>query len=137
MISPAPADGPVSGSSSPAGTIPLAPGLTAHYVYHYDRNALAGALIAGDAIIAMTDSGNLLRFDRATLKLAKEWFGPTAATCLGRGGDGDLLVGFADGRIARVAPADLTVTDLAWVSGRVQWVGSIASGPGRPTKPRL
>src|SRR5689334_20760667 len=81
---PAPGAEPVSGSTSPTGTVRLAPGLTAHYAYHYNRNALADVLPAGDAFLALTDSGNLLRFDRATLKLTKEWFGPTAMTCLGR-----------------------------------------------------
>ena len=75
-----PLAGAEPGSESPSGTIRLPAGLTAHYDYHYDRNARR----AGDAIIALTESGNLLRFDLATLKLTREWFGPVPIACLGR-----------------------------------------------------
>src|SRR5262245_29167811 len=88
---PAPGTEPVSGWTAPTATIRLAPRLTAHYEYHHNRNALTDVLGAGDAFLALTDSGNLLRFDQATLKLTKEWFGTTAVACLGRGEDGTML----------------------------------------------
>src|SRR5215831_19360826 len=82
---PAPGTEPVSGWTAPTETVRLATGATAHSAYHYNRIALADVLPAGEALLALTDSGNLLRFDRTTLKLSKERFGPTPVTCLGRG----------------------------------------------------
>ena len=123
--------GPVG--ASPTGTVRLASGVTAHYAYQYNRNALAEARIAGDSLIALTDAGSLLRFDRATLRLTKESLGPVPATCLGRGEGGAILVGFADGRIHRIDPSSLATTELARLPGKPQWVGVTASG----VKPRL
>ncbi len=95
------------GSHSAVGDVRLASGLDAHYAYHYDRNALRDSRLAGDALIALTRSGNLLRFDAKTLTLTREWFGPVPATCLGRGENDAVLVGFEDGRVCRVDPATL------------------------------
>jgi hypothetical protein len=64
------------GPTSPVGDARLRSGLAAHYEYHYDRNALRDSRRAGDALIALTRAGNLLRFDARTLKLAGESFGP-------------------------------------------------------------
>ncbi len=57
-------------------------------------------------------------------------------TCLGRGEDGAVLAGFADGRIGRVDPANLAVTEIARMPGKVQWVGTTGVA-GRPAKPRV
>jgi hypothetical protein len=129
--------GPVSGSTAPTATVPLAAGVTVHYAYHYDRNALTDILSDGDALLALTDSGNLLRFDRVNLGLTREWFGPSPAVCLGRGEGGAVLVGFADGRVGRVDPATLTVTEIARMPGKVQWVGMMPRVAGRPAKARV
>ncbi len=121
-----------------AGTVQLGSGPTAHYAWSYyqrDGNALADARTVGDSIVALTDAGALLRFDRATLRLTKEWSGPVAVTCLGRGEGGAVLAGFADGRIARVDPVSLATTELARSTGKVAWVGVTAEGA--PEKPRI
>src|SRR5271169_1670533 len=76
-----PCPGAEPGPGSPTGTVRLPSGLTAHYAYHFNRNALRDSRRAGDAIIALTDSGNLLRLDLATLKLTREWFGPVPVVC--------------------------------------------------------
>jgi hypothetical protein len=120
------------------GTVRLGSGGTAHYAWSYyqrDGNALAGALSAGDSIVALTDAGALLRFDRATLKLTKEWSGEVAVSCLGRGEGGAVLAGFADGRIARVDPASLATTELARSTGELAWVGATTGGAAE--KPRI
>ncbi len=132
-----PCSGAEPGSSSPAGVVRLTSGPTAHYAYHYDRNALAELVRAGDAVIARTDSGNLLRFDRATLKLTKEWFGPVPVTCLGRGEGDIVLAGFADGRVGRIDPASLAMTELARLPAHLQWVGAVTAGAGEMAKPRV
>src|SRR5262249_54427510 len=122
---------------SPTGTVRLASGLTAHYAYHYNRNALAEVLRAGDALVALTDSGNLLRFDRATLGLTKERFGLPPATCLGRGEGDTVLAGFGDVRVYRIDPRRLEITELARLPGKVQWVRVTATGSGRPGQSRV
>jgi len=110
------------GSGSPAGSVRLSSGLTARYEYHFNRNALRDSQRAGPAIIALTDSGNLLRFDAASLKLTREWYGPTPITCLGRGFNGTVFAGFEDGRICRVDLETLVPAEVAKVSGKPQWV---------------
>lgn len=121
----------VEGSNSPSGDVRLGPCLSAHYEYHYDRNALRDSRRAGDSLIALTRAGNLLRFDAGTLKLTGEWFGPVPATCLGRGEGDSVLAGFADGRVCRVDPAMLAMAEVAHLPDRVQWIGYREAGPGR------
>jgi hypothetical protein len=111
------------GSSSAVGDARLASGLAAHYAYHYDRNALRDSRHIGDSLVALTRSGNLLRFDAKTLTLTREWFGPVAATCLGRGENDAVLVGFEDGHVCRVNPATLALADVAKLPDRVRWLG--------------
>lgn len=130
-------DGP--GLVQREGTVRLASGLSARYAWSYyqrDGNALANAISSGDSIVALTDAGALLRFDRATLRLTKESFSPVVATCLGRGAGDTVLAGFADGRIARVEPSTLTTTDLARSTGEIAWVGVTTAG-AEAKKPRL
>ena len=123
---------PGAGSASPVGTVRLASGLTAHYAYHSNRNAVADLARAGDALIALTDLGNFLRLNYATLELTREWFGPVPATCLGRGENGAVLAGLADGRICRIDPATLATTELARLTGKLQWVGVTSAGTAKP-----
>jgi hypothetical protein len=110
-------------SNSPVGDARLPSGLTAHYEYHNDRNALLHSRRAGDTLIALTRAGSLLRFDAKALKPTGEWFGPVAATCLGLGEGDSVLAGFADGRVCRVAPETLATDQVARVAGEVRWVG--------------
>ncbi len=119
------------GSHSAIGDVRLPSGLDAHYAYHYDRNALRDSRLAGDALIALTRSGNLLRFDAKTFTLAREWFGPVPATCLGRGEDDAVLVGFEDGRVCRVDPATLALTEVVKLPERVQSVAFSRAENGR------
>ena len=94
----------------------------AQYEYHFDRNALRDIRRAGDSIIALTDSGNLLRFDLTTLQLAREWFGPSPALCLGQRVSGELIVGFADGQISRLDPKSLALTELMRLPSRIMFL---------------
>ncbi len=119
--------GPVTGS------VVLPSGLAARYEYHYDRNALQDSRRQGGALVALAGAGNLLRFDVASRAVTAERVEPARAVCLG-GGDGDpVVVGFDDGRVCRVDPADLGLVELARVPGRAWWVGYPArgEGPGR------
>jgi hypothetical protein len=112
------------------GEVQLGSGLKARFSYHFDRNALVASRDVGDALIAVTRSGNLLRLDRASFKITHECVGPAAALCLGVG-DGDaVLAGFEDGRVCRVDPATLELTDIAKLPGRIQWVAARMTGKG-------
>ena len=106
------------------------------YQYFFDRNALRDARLINGALIALTDSGNLLRFDERTLGLTREWYGSSAITCLGRGRNGAVLAGFQDGRVCLIDPTSLIPTELAHVPGKPQWVGETGegAGPGRVFK---
>jgi hypothetical protein len=67
------------------GTFQLPSGETVAYAYWYNRNALADAVLLGDSVLALTDSGNLIRFDVATRRPVAEhirW--PAAKSCLPR-----------------------------------------------------
>ncbi len=121
------------GTGSPAGSVQVASGLTAHYEYYFNRNALRDSQRTGHVLIALTDSGNLLRFDVASLKLTREWYGSTPVTCLGHGAKGTVLAGFEDGRICRVDPESLALTEVARISGKPQWVGET----GKATASRI
>ena len=101
------ADEPKSVTIAQGEKVRLASGQVAHFAYHHDRNALADAVLAGDSIVALSQSGALLRFDRGSLAWKAEHFEKAAATCLGRGADASVLAGFDDGRIMQVDPATL------------------------------
>jgi hypothetical protein len=116
------------GSSRAEAEVRLSSGILARYAYHFDRNALAASRRAGDALVALTDSGNLLRFDLATRKITREWFGPARATCLGPGRAGEILVGFEDGQVGRVDLATLAPTRVASLADKLQWVGMVTDG---------
>jgi len=111
------------GSDSAVGDARLPSGWRAHYEYHFDRNAFLDSRRLGDDLLALARSGALLRFDAKTLKPLGEWFGPVAATCLGRGEGDAVLAGLADGRVCRVAPTTLALDEVARVAGGVRWVG--------------
>ncbi|MGO9916202.1 MAG: hypothetical protein ACLQIB_16050 [Isosphaeraceae bacterium] len=49
-----PSRGDEPGSTSPIGAVRLGSGITAHYSYYYNRNALADVVLAGDSLIALT-----------------------------------------------------------------------------------
>ena len=94
---------------------------------------------AGDAIVALTESGSLLRFDLATLNPTHEWCSLVPVVCLGRGEKDTVLAGFEDGRIGRLDPASLAPTEIARVPGQPQWVEAVpvAAGQGQAGKSRL
>src|SRR5262245_56983222 len=70
--------------------------------YHYDRNALTASVGAGAHLVALTEAGHILRFDRGTLALTGEWLSPRIARALGAATDADVVVGFENGQIARL-----------------------------------
>jgi len=51
------------------GTVILESEFRARWRYQFDRNSLQDARLSGTSVIALTDSGDLLSFDAATLTL--------------------------------------------------------------------
>ena len=121
-------------SSGASGSFRLASGLTAQYDYHFDRNAVRDCRRSGGSLIALSDSGNLLRFDLAALRLTREWFGPSPAACLAQRSNGELIVGIADGRVCRIDPESLTLTELTRLASKPAFIAFRAGdAPGDPT----
>ena len=107
----------------------LKSGETLRSTYHFDHNALKDCLRAGDSLIALTDSGNLLRFDGANLKMTGQLVGRGYATSIGPGRGGEVLVGFADGQVATLDPVSLRLQRFAKVKGIVVWLSDYTQSP--------
>lgn len=90
--------------------------------YFYDRNAIVSSQVVGRYLVAVTEAGHVLLFDAASVSLIGETLAPRKATCLGPASDTEVLVGFADGRIGRLAIPGLTVDEFARVPGRPIWL---------------
>lgn len=116
----------------PAGEARLASGRVVNYTIHFDRNSLQESVRLDDGLIALTSSGTLLRFDLPAVALGRERIDGAEVTCLGRGEGGAVLAGLADGRVCRVDPATLALTDVARLSAPPQWIGWAGAGEGRP-----
>jgi hypothetical protein len=96
--------------------------------YHFDRNAFASTVRAGDgAYVALTDSGNLLAFDPATYALLGERVPRSPATCLSAV-PGGVVAGLDDGRIVSVDAPSLQMKRIGAVGGRPTWIGRRRSG---------
>ena len=54
------------GSGAASAKVQLPSGVTARYEYHFNRNSLRDSRPVGDALVALSSSGNLLRFDLGT-----------------------------------------------------------------------
>lgn len=117
-----------AGGGSIVGEARLPSGITARFVNHYDRNALRRSERIGESLVALTEAGTLLRFDLKTLHLTHEQVAPLGFRCLSRGAGNALLVGGGDGRISRVDPATLALTELEKLPGRADWVGQTERG---------
>ena len=109
----------------------LASGRVVEYAIHFDRNSLDDSVRVGDSLIALTSSGALLRFALPAIRLVRERI-DDEVTCIGRGEANTVLAGLADGRICRVDPATLELTDVVKLSGVPQWFGGCALRANRP-----
>jgi len=92
--------------------------------YDFDRNALAASVQVGSSIIALAEAGHVLRFDLQTLRLTGERLSRRRAIVLGAATATDVLVGFTNGRIARLDASTLIATPIAAVEGHPVWIGT-------------
>jgi hypothetical protein len=91
--------------------------------YYFDHNALRRIARAGNSIVAMTTSGNLLRYDIVTLAMTGESIVAGRATSLAADDERHVLVGTEDGHIDRVAIDTWQRTSIGTGDGRIVWIG--------------
>jgi hypothetical protein len=115
----------------PSGEVRLASGRVVDYTIHFDRNSLRDSLRVGDALIALTSSGALLRFELPAVRLVRERIDDEVA-CIGRGEGEAVLAGLSDGRICRVDAATLELSNVVKLTGAPQWFGWYAARGNRP-----
>jgi hypothetical protein len=113
----------VNAEEPPRHTVRLKDGRTVEFTAHYDRNALRGSVRTDDALIALTSSGTLLRFDLPDFHLSEERIDVVPVTSLGRGAEQTILAGMKDGRICRVDPKTLNLTDVQQRFDPPSWIG--------------
>jgi hypothetical protein len=109
--------GPVTGSAHTEflGTV--------QWSYHFDHNALKDAELVAHDLVALTESGNLVRFDAETLSITAHHVVPGRGIAIARGDAGHLLIGAEDGHIYELTAETLTLTTLTKANGRVVWLG--------------
>ncbi len=118
-------DGPITGSSHTErlGTV--------QWSYHFDHNALKDAELVAHDLVALTESGNLVRFDTETLSVNAHEVVPGRGIAIARGDAGKLLIGAEDGHIYELTSQTLTLTPVTKATGRVVWL-STGRAIGKP-----
>jgi len=100
---------------------PVAPVAGGGFVveHRYDRNALVASAVAGRYVVALTEAGSVLRFDRQTMAADGEHWPARRAVALSTADEqGTVLVGFSSGHLARFDPARLAQTPVGQVPGQ-------------------
>jgi hypothetical protein len=120
-VSQAPIPAPAAAAVDVTGRTDVA-GQAARFAYSFDHNALADGVRAGDAVIALTASGNLLSVDARTLALTAQRVVRGRATAIALDDRGVVLVGTEDGQIATVDPSTLALTTIGRAGGSVVWL---------------
>ena len=100
----------------------------AHLAGHFDPELTlrdSDTALPRMALIALTDRrAALLRFELPAIRLVRERIDLEGITCLGRGEGETVLAGFADGRVCRVDPVTLELTDHGQAPIRTgDWLG--------------
>ena len=118
VASGAQSDGPVTGSTHTErlGTV--------QWSYHFDHNALKDAELVAHDLVALTESGNLVRFDAETLSITAHQVVPGRGIAVARGDAGHLLVGTEDGQIYELTSETLALTPVTKAPGRVLWLST-------------
>lgn len=90
--------------------------------YDFDHNALSDAVRVGDALIALTASGNLLRFDTSSMTMTTQAVVPGRGTAIAKDYRDTILLGTEDGGIFSVDSDTLVSAPIAHVDGAVGWL---------------
>jgi hypothetical protein len=127
---------PISSVSAPvdpiAGSIDLPNGSHAQYTYFFDHNALADGVIVGEFLLAITDSGNLLRLNADSLEMTGQTIVPGSARSIAAESKDSALIGTLDGHVYRARAQSLQLEAVASTSGSIVWLstGLSSSNPG-------
>lgn len=95
---------------------------TVRWSYHFDHNALKDAELVAGNLVALTESGNLVRFDSGNLSIAGNEVVPGRGISIARGFGGKLLIGAEDGQVFDVNSKTLALTPVTKANGRVLWL---------------
>ena len=119
---------PVARTAPPIqGTVNFLGGRQSRFRYYFNHNALKDCVRLGHSLIALTESGNLIRFDSDTLDMEGQAIIPGRGTAIAPDSD-RVLLGTQDGRIYGVDPASLSLKAVTTVQGRVVWLADAGSG---------
>jgi hypothetical protein len=102
----------------------LPSGIKVRSSYHFNRNALSAACLTDGAALALTDSGNLLRFDLRTLRLLRERQMDVALVALAYAPGTGCFAGAVDGRVFKIDPKMLVLTETAKLPAAPQWMSA-------------
>jgi|WetSurMetagenome_2_1015567.scaffolds.fasta_scaffold27836_3 hypothetical protein len=100
------------------------------YSYHFDHNALKDAVRIGGALIALTESGNLLRFDEGTFSLTAQRIVPGKGVAISLSNERNIFIGTKEGQVFEVDPATLALKRLLKIRGEIIWLTVKTEGRG-------
>jgi hypothetical protein len=109
------------------GTVQLPDGTPARFAYHFNHNALKDCVQVGSSLIALSESGNLLRFDARTLTMNQQVIIPGCANAITVDSHDRVLIGTQEGQISEVDPGTLGLKLLATAEGRIVWLSARGS----------
>ena len=112
-------------------SIALPTGVKAHATHHFNRNALSAACLTEDGLLAVTDSGNVLRFDPKELRLQHEIRPNEAVGNLIAAKGVSALAAGADGRVYRIDPKTLKLTEFAKLPAAPRWMTGFRDPSGQ------
>jgi hypothetical protein len=118
----------LDGAAPIAASVTLRTGGKLSYAYHFDHNALRDCVIVRDSLIALTWSGNLLKFDHADLRLTAQAARTIRATSIAVDSEGHALAGFENGEILAVDPVTLKMRPYTAMTGMILWIGASSHG---------
>lgn len=90
---------------------------------HYNRNAIRAVARLDNGLIVATLSGVLDRFDSLSSSPTRERVDVRGLACLARGDGDSFFAGFDDGRVRRLDPETLELSEIAKLPGEVKWIG--------------
>jgi len=119
------------GPSASQGVETLPTGVKLAWTRHFDRNALRGGCVAGDAFLALTESNVLLRFDMGTFKLSGERAVDRPVTAFADVPGIGPMIAMDNGDVLRVAPKTLELHDQTTFPRAPIWIGGRKNGDGK------
>jgi hypothetical protein len=124
----------ITPSYSIAGTVKSSYGNQFHYSYHFDHNALKDAVLAGGSLYALTDSGNIVRFDSNSLSISGQRIIPGCGASITLSDNGRIFVGTELGQIYEVDARTLKLKPILKTAGLIYWLTVKSESDNRKIK---